>query len=160
MYTRSLWKNLNRTDLRLTAWIGLVLTTLLPLVLLQLCNGMLTLDEAQLRLLAGHPFYIGAEEAQVSLLSPVGTFVLCLLLTFWLAAVLVREHRYARRTQVAFLAALAVALPGLICVLWGGVLYVASPIVCVLLLWGYTVPGSALWRALASLRKPSSPTQA
>ncbi len=141
----------DRADRRLAAWIALCLATLLPVVLLLLGGALSAWDDTQLRLLGGHPFYISAEEAQVSLLSPSATFLFCSLFTLWLAAVLLREHRYARRTQVAFLAALALALPGLICVLWGGVLYVAAPLACVLLLWCYMVPGCALWRVLAPL---------
>ncbi len=139
----------NLADRHLAAWIALCLATLLPVVALLLGGTLSACDDAQLRLLAGHPFYIGAEEAQLSLLSPAATFLFCTLLTLWLSAVLYREHRCARRTQVAFLAALVVALPGLLCVLWGGVLYVAAPLVCVLLLWCYMVPAAALWRLLS-----------
>ncbi len=145
----------NRADRRLALWIALCLATLLPVVTLLLSGSLSSWDDAQLRLLAGHPFYIGAEEAQVSLLSPVGSFCLCLGLTLWLAAVLVREKRYGRRTQLLFLAALAAALPGLLCVLWGGVLYTAAPMACLLLLWLYSVPLAALYRLLRSLRHPS-----
>ncbi len=146
----------DRTDRRLAAWIVLCLATLLPVTTLLLCGGLQGADEAQLRLLAGHPFYIGAEEAQVSLLGHVGTFVLCTVLTLWLGGVLLHEHRYGRRTQLAFLAALAVVLPGLLCVLWGGVLYVAAPLACVLLLWAYCVPLTALW-CLLHRRNPQTP---
>ncbi len=156
MYLPSLCRSLNRTDRHLAVWFALILGTLLPMVCLLLSGALAALDEAQLRLLAGHPFYIGAEEAQVSLLSPVGTFVLCTLLSFWLAAVLVRERRYARRSQVAFLAALALALPGLICVLWGGVLYVAAPLACILFLWCYSVPVAALWGCVNKGRESCS----
>ncbi len=142
-----------RADHRLAVWMLLSLATLLPVVLLWLGGELQLLEELQLRMLAGHPFYIGAEEAQLSLLSPVHTFILCALLTLWLAAVLVREHRYGRRSQVAFLAAMAMALPGLICVLWEGVLYVAAPLTCVALLWLYMVPGAALWRLLKTCRR-------
>ncbi len=148
---------LSRADRRLAAWIALSLATLLPVVCLLLSGALSPLNEAQLRLLAGHPFYIDAEAAQVSMLSPIGTFVLCTVLTLWLAAVLLREHRLGRRTQVAFLAALAMALPGLICVLWSGVLYVAAPLACVALLWGCTVPLKALW-CLLHARRSNSPT--
>ncbi len=147
-----LCQQLNRTDRHLAAWIALTIATLLPVVCLQLGGALSALDEAQLRLLAGHPFYIGAEEAQVSLLSPVATFVLCTVLVLWLAAVLVRERRCSRRTQLAFLVALAIALPGLLCVLWGGVLYVAAPLACTALLWFYAVPVAALWRVVVALR--------
>ena len=41
----------------------------------------------------------------------------------------------AKRTQICFLAALATLLPGLLCILWNGVLYMAAPLFCVLLLW-------------------------
>ncbi len=152
MNIRSFCQGLNRTDRHLAAWMLLSLATLLPVVCLLLSGGFAACDEAQLRLLAGHPFYIGAEEAQVSLLSPVGTFLLCALLVLWLAAVLVRERRAARRSQLAFMAALAMLLPGLICVLWGGVLYVAAPLACVLLLWLYAVPVAALLRVVRGAR--------
>ncbi len=144
---------LSHTDRRLALWMTLTLAALLPVVLLLLGGGLMACDDAQLRLLAGHPFYISAEEAQVSLLSPVGTFLLCTGLTLWLAAVLLREPRYGRRTQLAFLTALTMALPGLICVLWGGVLYVAAPLACTLLLWVYTVPASALLHLLRRCRR-------
>ncbi len=148
----------SRADRRMAAWIALSLATLLPVVGLLLSGAFEPWDEAQLRLLAGHPFYIGAEEAQLSLLSPVSTFILCVLSTLWLSAVLVYEHRYSRRSQAAFLAALAMALPGLICVLWGGVLYVAPPLACVLLLWCYTVPLAALWQLLRLRRCRPTPS--
>ncbi len=145
----------NRTDRRLALWMLLSLATLLPVVTLLLSGTLAPWDDAQLRLLAGHPFYIGAEEAQVSLLSPRGTFTLCLVLTLWLAAILVRERRCGRRTQLLFLAALATALPGLLCVLWDGVLYTAAPLACLLLLWLYSVPLAALYRLLRPPHHPA-----
>ncbi len=139
---------LGRLDRLFAAWMLLSLATLGPVVGMILTGTMAPLEDAQLRLLAGHPFYISAEEAQVSLLSPVGTFTLCALLTLWLAAVLLREPRLVRRTQVAFLAALSLVLPGLICVLWGGVLYMAAPLTCVVLLWLFSVLLAGLWRLI------------
>ncbi len=141
-------RGLQRADRLFAAWMLLCLVTLVPVVVLMLHGCFAPLEDAQLRLLAGHPFYISAEEAQVSLLSPVGTFCLCTLLVLWLAAVLLREPRLGRRTQVAFLSALALVLPGLICVLWGGVLYVVAPLACVAVLWCLSVPLAALWRVL------------
>ncbi len=138
--------SLGRPDRLFAAWMLLCLFTLAPVVYLMLSGMLAPFEDAQLRLLAGHPFYISAEEAQVALLSPVGTFCLCAGLTLWLAAVLLREPRLSRRSQVAFLAALALVLPGLMCVLWGGVLYVAAPLVCVLLLWCFTVLFAPLLR--------------
>ncbi len=143
----SLCRRLPNADRMLAIWMLSCLATLVPVVLMQLVGLFSFLDDAQLRLLAGHPFYLGAEEAQVSLLSPVGLFCVCTLLTLWLAAVLLREHSLSHRSQVAFLAALAVALPGLLCVLWGGVLYVATPLVCIAALWCFTVPLVALLRS-------------
>ena len=149
---RRFGSSLERADIRLALGVALCLATLVPGIALMLTGALTALGDAQVRLLASHPFYMTAEEAQVNFLSPTGTFVVCLLLTLWLAAVLLREHRYTRRCQVAFLAALAVALPGLLCVLWGGVLEVAAPLLCVALLWLYTVPVAALCRLLNKLR--------
>ncbi len=145
---------LTPADRLLAQWIGLTLATLLPLVLLMVSGHLIPLEDAQLRLIAGHPFYLGAEEAQISLLGPVGTFCLCTLITLWLAGTLLREPQLARRTQIAALTAVAITLPGLMCVLWGGVLYIIAPLTCVALLWGYLVPLAALLRPLR--RQPAT----
>jgi hypothetical protein len=49
--------------------------------------------------------------------------------------VLLRERRFSGRLQVGILAVVALALPGILCVLWGGVLNMAAPVICALACW-------------------------
>lgn len=129
-----LWK-MNRTDHRLLRWAGLSLSVLVLIVILTAAGVMDYLELEQIRFLGGSPFYIGAEEAQISLLGPAGTFALCLAITFYLSLVLLRERRFTGRIQVGVLAVTALALPGILCVLWGGILNMAAPVICVLACW-------------------------
>ena len=108
------------------------------------------LDEIQLRLLAGHPFYLSAEDAQVSLLSPVASFSLCVVITLYLSAILMRRRSLVSRSHIALLAAVAVALPGIIGILWHGVLYVGQMLLCIFFLWLLLVPVSFIYRRFRS----------
>ena len=133
-------------DVLLLRWVMLCIGVLAMLVGLQACRLFAPLNEWQLLLLAGDPFYLPAADAQVSLLSPGATFGVCVGLTLYLGAVLLRQPRMGQRNHLCLLAAVAVALPGVMCVLWHGVLYVAQPLVCVLLLWVVLVPCSLIRR--------------
>lgn len=96
------------------------------------CN---VLELEQIRLLCGHPFYMEAEAAQISFLGQGGIFALCALVTLYVALVMLCVRGWIGRLQVTILAVLALSLPGVLCVLWGGVLNMAAPVACVLLLW-------------------------
>lgn len=125
----------NRTDHLLLRWAGLSFTVLVLIVILTAAGAMEYLELEQIRFLGGSPFYIGAEEAQISLLGPAGTFALCLVVTFYLALVMLRERHFSGRLQVGILSVVALALPGILCVLWGGVLNMAAPVICALACW-------------------------
>lgn len=125
----------NRFDMQLLRWMLLCVSTLGATAAFMMLGVLETLDLEQIRLLAGHPFYMEAAVAQVSLLPPYGIFGICTALTLFLSAALLRSPGLARRTQICFLAALATLLPGFLCILWDGVLYMAAPLFCVLLLW-------------------------
>lgn len=125
----------NRFDKQLLRWILLCVSTLGATAALMMMGVFDALGLEQIRLLAGHPFYMEAAVAQVSLLPPYGIFGICIALTLFLSAALLRNTGLAKRTQICFLAALATMLPGLLCILWDGVLYMAAPLFCVLLLW-------------------------
>lgn len=114
--------------------------------LLQLCGAVDSLSSWQRSLLAGHPFYLSADEAHTTLLSPAATWAACAALTLYLSAVLLREPRLGRRSYLCLLAAVATQLPGCMCVLWHGVLYTALPLLCIALLWLATVPAALLAR--------------
>ena len=128
-------QSMNRTDRLLLRWAGLSFAVLVLIVILTAAGTMEYLEWEQIRLLCGSPFYLGAEEAQISLLGPAGIFSLCLAVTLYLALVLLRERRFAGRLQVGILSAAALALPGILCVLWGGVLNMAAPVICALACW-------------------------
>ena len=125
----------NRTDQLLLHWAGLSFAVLVLIVILTATGVLELLEWEQIRLLGGSPFFIGAEEAQINLLGPAGIFLLCLGVTFYLSLVLLRERRFSGRLQVGILAVVALVLPGLLCVLWGGVLNMAAPVICALGCW-------------------------
>ncbi|MBR3902520.1 MAG: hypothetical protein IKJ29_02560 [Akkermansia sp.] len=127
--------NITRTDQFLLRWAALSFTVLVFILILTAAGAMEYLELEQIRFLGGSPFYIGAAEAQISLLGPAGTFALCIGITLYLALVLLRERRFSGRVQVGLLAVTALALPGILCVLWGGVLNMAAPVICVLSCW-------------------------
>ena len=128
-------QSMNRTDRLLLRWAGLSFAVLVLIVSLTAAGALEYLEWEQIRFLCGSPFYLGAEEAQISLLGPAGIFSLCLAVTLYLALVLLRERRFAGRLQVGILSAAALALPGILCVLWGGVLNMAAPLICALACW-------------------------
>lgn len=122
-------------EMFLLRWVGLSMATLVPVTLLIVLGVVDALELEQIRFLAGHPFYIDAVEAQESLLSYGGMFAVSTVATLYLAAVLLREKSFLWRLQIAFLSVVALALPGILCVLWGGILNMAAPVISVLLLW-------------------------
>lgn len=128
-------QQMTRTDHLLLHWAGLSFCVLALVVFLTANGTMQYLEWEQIRFLGGAPFYIGAEEAQVNLLGPAGIFGLCLAVTFYLALVLLRERRFTGRLQIGLLAACVLALPGILCVLWGGILNMASPLIAALACW-------------------------
>lgn len=142
----AVWRRRGAGDVLLARWVSLSIGVLAALVALQACRLFMPLNEWQLRVLAGDPFYLSAADAQVSLLSPGGTFGVCVCVTLYMGAALLRMPSLAARSHLCVLAAVAVALPGFMCVLWHGVLYVAQPFVCVLLLWLAVVPCTAVRR--------------
>lgn len=140
----------NETDVLLLRWVTLSISVLAALVALQACRVFEMLDEQQLYILAGHPFYMSAEDAQVTLFSQGSTFAACVAITLYLGAVLLLQQRMSRRNHICLLAAVAVFMPGLMCVLWHGVLYVTQPLVCILLMWVILVPLSLIRRRIIS----------
>lgn len=129
----------DRADMLLLRWGVLSVVVLLTTMLLLLSGCFEGADEAQLRLLCGNPFYLEAEATQHMALSPAGMFGWCVAVTLYLSIVLLLRRRFAERLQIALMAAVAVALPGLLCVLWDCVFYVAPLVFCVIFTWALVV---------------------
>ena len=126
---------LNAADFGLLRWVVVCLLVLVTVLVLMQTGVLYELELEQIRFLGGSPFFISAEEAQVSLLGIGGIFGICIITTLYLSLVYLREPRFGGRLQVAALSTAALALPGLLCVLWGGVLNMAAPVICALACW-------------------------
>ena len=113
----------------------LSIVVLLITMVLLVSGSFEPVDSAQLHLLCGTPFYLEAEATQHSALSPAHMFLLCVGVTLYLSLVLLREKKISGRTQTAVAAVVASALPGLLCVLWDCVFYVAPLLFCVVFTW-------------------------
>lgn len=146
------WSAIFGRDAFLLRWAGLSMATLLPVTLLMFSGAVDALELEQIRFLGGHPFYIDAVEAQESLLPPVGMFSISVVATLYLAVVLLREPSFLWRMQVTALAAIALALPGILCVLWGGIINMAAPVISVLLVWLWLEVSKLTARAYGACR--------
>lgn len=137
-----LWKDASArdsADMQWLRWAVLSVVVLLAVMLLMLSGCFEPLDEAQLRMLCGNPFYLEAEATQHSALSRAGMFGWCVGVTMYLGIVLLRQQLFSARTQIAVMAAVAVVMPGLLCVLGDCVFYVAPLLFCVLFTWALVV---------------------
>ena len=121
---------LNSADCGLIRWVVLSVVVLALIVVLMLSGALYEMELEQVRFLGGAPFFISAEEAQVSLLGTTGIFILCTVVTLYLGLAYLREPRFGGRLQLALVSTVALALPGLLCVLWGGILNMAAPVIC------------------------------
>ncbi len=126
---------LDAADYGLLRWVVICLLMLIAVLVLMQTGVLYEIELEQVRFLGGAPFFISAEEAQVSLLSIGGMFGVCVAVTLYLSIVYLREPRFSGRLQVALVSTAALAIPGLLCVLWGGVLNMAAPIICSLGCW-------------------------
>ena len=122
-------------DRLLFEWAALSLGVLAVVLLLMLCGVVDELGLQQVRYLAGPPFYMSALEAQVDLLGMGGIFFISVLVTLYTSFILLRERSFVQRALYALLLLVALALPGILCVLWHGVLNMSAPLLCVLLTW-------------------------
>ncbi|MCQ2372281.1 MAG: hypothetical protein MJ058_09585 [Akkermansia sp.] len=123
------------TDRMLLEWAVLAFSVLAVVLLLMLSGVIYELGLQQVRFLAGEPFYMDALEAQVDLLGPGGVFCICIPVTLYASFLLLREPSFLQRAQYALLLLVALALPGILCVLWHGVLNMSAPCLCVLFTW-------------------------
>ena len=122
-------------DRLLLEWAVLSFCVLAVVLVLMLSGAIYELGLQQIRFLAGDPFYMDALEAQVDLLGNGGIFCICVGVTLYLSLLLLREKSFRQRAQYALLLLLALVLPGILCVLWHGVLNMSAPCICVLLTW-------------------------
>lgn len=128
-------RQIREGNMFLVRWITLSLIVLSLVLLLMLSGFQTRVEEWQTQLLCREPFYIEAQQLQEPLLSTIGNFAVSVIVTLYLSLVLLREPHWARRTQLAFLAAAVLAMPGLLCVLWSGIITPLGPVSSVVALW-------------------------
>ncbi len=128
-------QGLSKDDALLLRWALLGAPVLLATMCMMLGGAFEGTDTAQLALLCGRPFYLEAEATQYPALSPAGMFGLCTAVSLYLALVLLRQRSFSHRAQVVLPALVAALLPGVLCVLWDCVFYIAAPVFCILLTW-------------------------
>ncbi len=123
-----------------------------------LCTYWLSLTglfyEAELalvQLLANHPFYMSAEEAQHSLLEPAPIAWICVALSLYFTAVLLREKRPWVQLGIVMLAQLVMAVASLCAVFWGGILNMSAPMCSLLLCWLFV----GLYQGIKALLTPA-----
>lgn len=126
---------LSAGDQNLLRWAILCAIVLTGTGLFMLTGGAAAVGEWQVELLLGRPFYMEAQDVQISLLSPGAAYAICVGLTLYFSLLLPRLNNAAARTQICFLTGIALLLPGCIGTLWHGVLYVAPFLFCLTLLW-------------------------
>lgn len=116
-------------------WISLSLIVLALALTLMLTGIQDYISNWQIQLLCREPFLIEAQRLQAPLLSAQGIFTACTIVTLYLSLVMLREPRWGKRTQLAFLAAAVLTMPGLLCVFWSGIINPFAPVCCVVALW-------------------------
>lgn len=127
----------NHTDKHLLHWFILTLCVLLSLIILVFCGLTGSMDSWLHSLLLQLPFYPEAQNG-IYTANPATVFLCSIPITLYGAAVLVHEDSLAARSLLCLLASLVVALPGVICLLWGTLLGVAIPLCSIVLLWVYS----------------------
>ncbi len=128
----------NHTDKHLLHWFILTLCVLLSLIIPVLCGFTGSLDAWLHSQLMQLPFYPDTQNG-IHTVNPATVFLCSLPITLYGAAVLVHEDSLAARSLLCLLAGLVLALPCVICILWGILLGGAIPLCSIALLWAYSV---------------------
>lgn len=125
-------RKLDHTDAVWLRWVILSICVLAGETLLLVSGYFEPLNAAHTALLQGAPFYLSEQAVQQgNVLSPQLSFVYSLLLVLYGSAVLMHQRSLGSRCLLAFLAMVAVALPGLLCALADCVLHVVPQLFCI-----------------------------
>lgn len=127
----------NHTDKHLLHWFILTLGVLLSLIVLVFCGLTGSADAWLHGLLAQLPFYPESQDGLYTI-NPATIFLGSIPITLYGAAILVHEDSLAARSLLCLAAALVLALPGIICLLWGILLSCTIPLCSIALLWVYS----------------------
>lgn len=131
--------HLNHGDMLWLRWGILSVSVLFCIAALVASGCMGSINQWHTAMLQGAPFYLSEAGAQAgSLLSPAMGFACCIPLTLYWAAVLMHQKNLWHRTQLSALAMVALALPGMLSVLWDTVVHTSPLLCCILLTWMLT----------------------
>lgn len=128
--------HLNRGDILWLRWVVLSVSVLFCTVALMASGCTDGMNQWHTALLQGAPFRLSEAGAEAgSILSPAVTFACCVPLTLYWAAVMMHQRNLRHRTELTALALAALALPGILCVLWDTVLHTIPLLCCLLFTW-------------------------
>ncbi|MDO4750842.1 MAG: hypothetical protein Q4A24_01940 [Akkermansia sp.] len=129
-------RKLDRGDVLWLRWVLLSLCVLIAQTVLLATGCFEPLNTAHTAMLQGAPFHLSADgAAQGDVLSPAIGFACSIGLTLYWAAVQMYQKSFGSRCLLTALALVAVALPGMLSVLWDRVLYVVPLLFCVSAVW-------------------------
>ena len=127
---------LNTADLLWLRWAVLSLSVLFCMAALMASGCTGGMNDWHTALLQGAPFHLSATGAEAAcLLSPAASFACCIPLTLYWAAVMMHQKKLRHRTELTAMLLVALALPGILCVLWDSVLPTIPLLCCVLITW-------------------------
>ncbi len=133
----ALYAKLSRLLLLLPCTLRCLLAVLLLAALALLATYGLSMTgfyyEAELALVeffANHPFYMTAEEAQHSMLSPESTAWFCVGVACYACAIFLQEHRLGMQFGILLLSLIVLVVASCCAVFWGGILNVCPVVVC------------------------------
>lgn len=101
---------------------------------------------AMIQVLASHPFYMSAQEAQVNMMGEGANHWLCLGIALYFTPVLLRERRGGVQCLIVMLGLIALALASTCAVFFGGVLNLWAPMSCLFITWVITAAAGELRR--------------
>ena len=127
---------LDKGDVLWLRWVVLSVSVLFCMAALMASGCTGGMNDWHTALLQGAPLHLPATGANAgSVLSPATTFACCIPLTLYWAAVMMHQKNLRHRTELTAMLLVALALPGILCVLWDSVLHTLPLLCCVLITW-------------------------
>lgn len=148
-----------RTLRSLAAVILVAGCSLLVVSLLKQSGIFYEAELGMVQVLASHPFYMSAQEAQINLMSDGANSLLCLAIALYFSLVLLREKRGGVQCIIVLLGLITMAVASLCAVFYGGVLNLSAPMSCLFITWIAAAAAGELRRLHQFLAQQARVTQ-